>query len=77
MRHTTSIDYYHIWTYNPRFYSPLSQLGVDATHNPEFTTCEFYQAYADYGDLMETTEELLAGASFHAVFHAVFTLFLR
>jgi lysyl-tRNA synthetase class 2 len=33
--------------------------GLDATHNPEFTTCEFYEAYADYHDLMGTTEEML------------------
>ena len=37
--------------------------GVDATHNPEFTACEFYQAYADYHDLMDLTEEMLAGLS--------------
>jgi lysyl-tRNA synthetase class 2 len=33
--------------------------GVDTQHNPEFTMLEFYQAYADYGDLMRLTEELL------------------
>lgn len=34
--------------------------GIDATHNPEFTTCEFYWAYADYNDLMEFTEKMLS-----------------
>lgn len=29
--------------------------GIDLTHNPEFTTCEFYQAYADYNDLLVST----------------------
>jgi lysyl-tRNA synthetase class 2 len=32
--------------------------GMDRTHNPEFTTIEFYQAYATYEDLMTLTEEL-------------------
>jgi len=32
--------------------------GVSTQHNPEFTMLEFYQAYADYQDLMELTEEL-------------------
>lgn len=34
--------------------------GIDLTHNPEFTTCEFYQAYADYEDLMNMTEEMIS-----------------
>jgi lysyl-tRNA synthetase, class II len=35
--------------------------GIDLTHNPEFTTCEFYWAYADMYDLMDLTEELISG----------------
>jgi lysyl-tRNA synthetase class 2 len=35
---------------------------MDRTHNPEFTMLEFYQAYADYTDMMSLTEELVAGA---------------
>ena len=37
--------------------------GIDLTHNPEFTTCEFYWAYADYEDLIQTTQDLLSGGS--------------
>ncbi len=33
--------------------------GISTEHNPEFTMLEFYQAYADYGDLMDLTETLL------------------
>ncbi|MCH8748745.1 lysine--tRNA ligase [Patescibacteria group bacterium] len=33
--------------------------GIDRNHNPEFTMCELYWAYADYEDLMDFTEELL------------------
>jgi len=49
--------------------------GIDMTHNPEFTTCEFYMAYADYHDLIDITEKLLSGmvkqifGSYKVIFH--------
>ena len=33
--------------------------GVSTQHNPEFTMLEFYQAYANYHDMMQITEELM------------------
>ena len=35
--------------------------GMDRTHNPEFTMVEWYQAYADYHDMMALVEELVSG----------------
>ena len=35
--------------------------GVSTRHNPEFTMLEYYQAYADYNELMDRTERLLRG----------------
>ncbi|PYS10707.1 MAG: lysine--tRNA ligase, partial [Acidobacteria bacterium] len=35
--------------------------GISTRHNPEFTMLEFYQAYSNYADLMDLTEEMLAG----------------
>ena len=35
--------------------------GLSTRHNPEFTMLEFYQAYAEYQDLMDLTEEMLRG----------------
>ena len=35
--------------------------GIDAIHQPEFTMLEFYQAYSDYLELMDMTEELFRG----------------
>ncbi len=37
--------------------------GIDATHNPEFTMVEFYQAWADFHDAMDTTEALIRGVA--------------
>lgn len=37
--------------------------GMDPKHNPEFTTVELYEAYADFGDMMDLFEELLSTAA--------------
>jgi len=41
--------------------------GVSTKHNPEFTTIEIYQAYADYEDAMDLTEELISVSTEEAI----------
>lgn len=45
--------------------------GVDATHNPEFTMLEAYQAYADYTDMREVARSLILDAARAAYGHPV------
>ena len=39
--------------------------GISTRHNPEFTSIELYQAYADYEDMMDLAERLISGACEH------------
>jgi lysyl-tRNA synthetase class 2 len=39
--------------------------GIDLTHNPKFSICEFYMAYADMYDIMDLTEALVEGLVKH------------
>ncbi len=40
--------------------------GMDATHNPEFTSIEFYEAYTDYNGMMDRTEAIIRNAALDA-----------
>jgi lysyl-tRNA synthetase class 2 len=41
--------------------------GISTQHNPEFTMLEFYQAYSDYQDLMDMTEQMIQQVALEAV----------
>lgn len=47
--------------------------GLSTRHNPEFTMLEFYQAYAEYTDLMDLTEAMLRGIAQEVVGQSVVT----
>lgn len=47
--------------------------GLSTRHNPEFTMLEFYQAYAEYHDLMDLTEEMLRGLAENVLGKTVIT----
>ena len=48
----------------------LTCSGLDPSHNPEFTACEFYQAYANLHKLMDSTESIMKGIDNVARRHA-------
>ena len=47
--------------------------GISTQHNPEFTMLEFYQAYSDYRDLMDLTEQLIPEVAYEAAGTATVT----
>jgi len=47
--------------------------GLSSRHNPEFTMLEFYQAYSEYGELMDLTEAMLKGLAEDVVGNTVVT----
>jgi lysyl-tRNA synthetase class 2 len=49
--------------------------GISTRHNPEFTMMELYQAFADYSEMIETTEALITQAAIDATGSSVVTVF--
>ncbi len=47
--------------------------GVSTRHNPEFTMLELYQAYADFGDIMDLTERMVRDCAMTAIGHTALT----
>ncbi|MGD7033962.1 lysine--tRNA ligase [Methylotuvimicrobium buryatense] len=47
--------------------------GLSTRHNPEFTMLEFYQAYAEYHDLMDLTEEMVRGIALEVLGQTLIT----
>lgn len=47
--------------------------GLSTRHNPEFTMLEFYQAYAEYHDLMDLTEEMVRGIALEVLGQTMIT----
>ncbi len=52
-----------VWSVYSRSAAVFRNEGIDATHNPEFTMLEAYQAYGDYETMMDLTEAVVVDAA--------------